>query len=105
VGNPKMRPSASASSAGEMTGTSSLFGGAPIFVSASSERVSGTCGTFKVSDGIYFYQQLGKAFSNVTTILVSVRQRCVITCHSLTSTPFTEDTPFRISSASLATWS
>jgi hypothetical protein len=59
VGNPKMRPSASASSAGEMIGTSSLFGGAPIFVSASSERVSGTCGTFRVSNSVLlFYEQV-----------------------------------------------
>lgn len=41
VGNPKRIPSASASSCGVMTGTSGL-GGAPIFPSTSSGRVSGT---------------------------------------------------------------
>lgn len=41
VGNPKRIPSASASSCGVITGTSGL-GGAPIFPSTSSGRVSGT---------------------------------------------------------------
>lgn len=41
VGNPNRIPSASASSCGVMTGMSGL-GGAPIFPSTSSDRVSGT---------------------------------------------------------------